>query len=164
MKETWHRHKLFRFSKHNSYNMEILVMKKTHKALGILILLLAFGGANLFSSNVQVRESDLVISEDFDVSYEVAPTAQVLDLLKEFGIDGDNVSSRSVTMAIDALSRIDFDTDDGFSYNDTWENQKDRLNYYVRSALFAARSDGYEAVYMEIGDTRWVMVPGTDDE
>lgn len=137
-------------------------MKKIYKTLGVLVLLLAATG--VFAAQVEVQRSNFVINEEYDTSYKVLPTEDVLALLAEYGINANGSNDRSVTLAIDSLKRVDFDTDDGFSFNDTWENQMDRLNFYVTAALTAARNEGYDVVYMEIGDTRWAMYPGTEEE
>ena len=55
------------------------------------------------------------------------------------------------------------DTDDNYAYNDSWDTTKDALNYLVNSVLFEAQREGYEAVYMELGNTRWIMYPSVEE-
>ena len=115
-------------------------------------LILGIGGA--FASHTDVSESDLVVSDAFDMSYSVAATEDVLSFLDAQGID---VNSANVSRAISDLRFVEYDHDDDYTANDSWETAKDELNYLVNSDLFAAKREGNDPVYMQIGTTRWVL-------
>ncbi|MBT3273728.1 MAG: hypothetical protein HN368_11265 [Spirochaetales bacterium] len=136
-------------------------MNRLHKITGIIGMLLLIGGFSVFGS-VQATESDLVVSDDFAVSYEIQPTDEILTFLADYGISINGIP-REVSMDIDGLRSVDFDTDDAYAYNDSWDTTKDALNYLVNSELFEAQREGYEAVYMELGNTRWIMYPSVEE-
>ena len=138
-------------------------MNKGRKLTSIIAALLLIGSISAFGA-VKVSESDLVVSEDFAVSYVVQPTDDVIDFLADYGIELFN-TPKEITMDIDSLRSLEVDyTGDAYDFNDTWTTVKDELNYLVNAALFEARRDGYDAVYMELGNTRWIMYPHVEEE
>lgn len=109
-------------------------MNKVQKISSFIGALLIIGTLSVFGA-VQVTESDLIVSDNYAVSYQVQPTDQVLSFLSDNGIDVYGVSS-DVSLDIDLLRTIDFDTDDGYAFNDSWTTEKDELNYLVKRGAF----------------------------
>jgi hypothetical protein len=139
-------------------------MKRTKKISAILMVLLVFGATTVFAGRIDVRRSNEVLSDDYAFSYEVRPTEKVLDTLTEYGIDVGRQRGSVATMAIAELNKIDLDSADPESFFGLWATAMDKLNSYVYSELSAARRAGYELVYMDLGDYRWIIHPDEADD
>ena len=138
-------------------------MKRTGKFTAVLLVLLVLGTTGVFAGRIDVRRSNVVLSDDFAFSYEVQPTERILDTLTDYGVE---VGKRgdAVSLEIAELNGIDLDSDDPDSFYGLWATAMDKLNSYVYSELSAARRAGYELVYMDLGDYRWIIFPDEADD
>lgn len=126
-------------------------MKK--KCIFIIAVLLCGFIAGASGQDFAVRASTLEVHEDYDSSFEAMPSEQIIQFLEGFDIDL-SASKAKVAAQLDKLLNCDSCDDD------RWENAKDELHFYINRVLFAAMAEGNVPVYMTLGTSRWILVPG----
>ena len=133
---------------------------KSSKIAGFALLMAVVAAG--FAAAVSAQPVDIELVEGYAVSYQVQPTASVVEFLTAHGIEAglieaaavDPEAARTLGAAVDALSRIvDEDEVD-------WGAA---LNLEVNKALYSAFY-GTDPVYMDLGTTRWVLYPTAEEE
>jgi hypothetical protein len=132
-------------------------LSMNYKRITLTFATLIMIAAGAFAAQTGATAVSRELIDGYSTSYSVAPTEAVFEYLEAQGIDTTLLATDTerFNAALASLMRIEAADEETFS-------PAQELAYRVNRALNGTY-DGTNVVYMELGNYRWILSPGSDE-